>query len=85
MDHVVMAKVMNAICLRSYACTGHMSEWAACSYTTAKPKRRPFVIPEDQKATNTYLASFEFTLREVCCSGWLVCCACGCLGLNRAV
>lgn len=54
--------------LCSYACTGQMSEWAACSYSTVKPKRRAFTIPERQKEANPYLAGFEFVPREVCCS-----------------
>ena len=30
-----------------YRCTGQMSEWAACTYTTFLPARNPFRVPEE--------------------------------------
>ncbi len=33
-----------------YRCTGDVTEWTKCSYSTILPTRKPFDIPSDIKA-----------------------------------
>jgi poly [ADP-ribose] polymerase len=32
-----------------YRCTGDVTEWTKCSYSTTTPTRKPFDIPDDIK------------------------------------
>jgi len=31
----------------NYRCTGNITEWTKCTYSTVVPQRKPFEIPDD--------------------------------------
>jgi hypothetical protein len=55
--------------MRRYHCTGHLTEWTSCNYTTTEPARRPFKIPNSMKEDNAYLNQFTLVPRVVCWEG----------------
>ncbi|CAG9535656.1 unnamed protein product [Cercopithifilaria johnstoni] len=44
---------------RSYVCTGYISEYTRCMYTCRNPPRKPFVVPDDMKASISEFKNFE--------------------------
>jgi len=43
-----------------YRCTGDVTEWTKCSYTTTSPTRKPFDIPTDIKTEYDALYLFNY-------------------------
>lgn len=39
----------------NYRCTGNITEWTNCAYSTQVPKRKPFEIPQDIKDKYEFL------------------------------
>jgi poly [ADP-ribose] polymerase len=46
-----------------YSCTGNITEWTKCLYSTKDPKRKPWVIP-DEMDDIAFLKSFKFKPRK---------------------
>jgi len=47
-----------------YVCTGDMSAWTKCIYTTLDPKRRPWKIPAELKECSTFLSQYTPKVRK---------------------
>ncbi|CAF0799258.1 unnamed protein product [Adineta ricciae] len=48
----------------NYRCTGNLTEWTKCSYTTQTPKRKPFAIPDDVKETYSIFENYTYTKQD---------------------
>uniref|UniRef100_A0ABM0LXA4 NAD(+) ADP-ribosyltransferase n=1 Tax=Saccoglossus kowalevskii TaxID=10224 RepID=A0ABM0LXA4_SACKO len=44
----------------AYHCTGHLTSWTKCTYTTKTPKRKPWKISDSMKEIN-FLKKFKFS------------------------
>ncbi len=46
-----------------YRCTGDVTEWTKCSYSTTLPTRKAFDIPKDIKTEYDALYTFRFFIQ----------------------
>ncbi|XP_065561172.1 poly [ADP-ribose] polymerase 1-like isoform X2 [Artemia franciscana] len=47
-----------------YVCLGNITEWTKCTYTTKKPKRKPFKVPDELKKEYSFLNNYKYKPRE---------------------
>lgn len=47
-----------------YRCTGDVTEWTKCSYTTTTPTRKAFDIPNDIKTEYDAFKSYKYKKRD---------------------
>ncbi|UJR16963.1 hypothetical protein I4U23_003861 [Adineta vaga] len=48
----------------NYRCTGNLTEWTKCSYSTQLPKRKPFEIPDHIKEKYSIFENYKYTKQD---------------------